>query len=127
MADVINRDAKEAALAKVLAREFNSARLALMGLIPNLEPWMLDVPPEFWIEHENIDIENLEINTVTRFDVVPERIAQKAAEDAKKIEQPAKKEAKKRGAKLAVEEVPAKKAPAKKEKASDEKEAGKDE
>ena len=53
MADVVNRDAKEAALAKVLAREFNSARLSLLGLIPNLEPWMLDVPPEFWIEHVN--------------------------------------------------------------------------
>jgi hypothetical protein len=51
MSDVFDRDAKEAALAKVLAREFNRARLQLLGLIPGLDPWMVDVAPEFWADH----------------------------------------------------------------------------
>jgi hypothetical protein len=51
MADVFDRNGKEAAIIKVLMREFNRARLALLGLIPGLEPWATDVPPEFWGEH----------------------------------------------------------------------------
>ena len=51
MADVFDRDGKEAALVKVIAREFNRARLLLLGLIPELEPWMVDVAPESWGEH----------------------------------------------------------------------------
>lgn len=51
MPDVFDRDGKEAALAKVVAREFHRARLALLGLIPELDDWMVDVAPEFWGEH----------------------------------------------------------------------------
>ena len=53
MSDVLYRDSKEAALAKVLAREFNRAKLELLGLIPGLEPWMFDVAPEFWADHQS--------------------------------------------------------------------------
>ena len=52
MADVTDRDAKEAQLAKPISREFNRARFQLLGLVPGLEPWMFDVAPEFWTEHQ---------------------------------------------------------------------------
>jgi len=52
MPNVSDRDGKEAEIMKVLAREFNRARLQLLGLIPDLEPWMVDVAPEFWDEHQ---------------------------------------------------------------------------
>ena len=51
MPDVFDRDGKEAAIARVLGREFNRARMALLGLIPGLEEWMTDVAPEFWGDH----------------------------------------------------------------------------
>jgi hypothetical protein len=51
MADVTDRDGKEAALSKPIAREFNRFRLQIIGLIPELEPWMYDIAPEFWQEH----------------------------------------------------------------------------
>jgi len=51
MADVNDRDGKESRLVRVLAREFNRARLQLLGLIPELDDWMRDVAPEFWDDH----------------------------------------------------------------------------
>ena len=51
MADVTDRDGKEAKLVRVLMREFNRARLQLLGLIPELDAYMVDVAPEFWADH----------------------------------------------------------------------------
>ena len=53
MADIINRDEQEAALAKALAREFNRMRLRLMVLLPELERMMGNVAPEEWQEHRS--------------------------------------------------------------------------
>ena len=52
MSDIFDREAKEVALVRVLAREFSRARLALLGLIPELPTWTLDVDPGFWLDHE---------------------------------------------------------------------------
>lgn len=52
MADILDRDDKEAALAKVLGREFNRMRLVIMELLPALDKWMLNIAPEVWAEHK---------------------------------------------------------------------------
>ena len=51
MPDVLDRDEKEALIAKVLGREFNRTRIELMALIPELDRWLADVAPEFWERH----------------------------------------------------------------------------
>ena len=51
MADVTNRGGKEALIAKAVSKEFSRFRLMLLGIIPLLEVWMIDIAPELWIEH----------------------------------------------------------------------------
>jgi len=51
MADVMNRDAKEAELVRALSREFNRVRVSLLSIIPDLDRWTTDLNPTFWVEH----------------------------------------------------------------------------
>ena len=51
MADILDREAKEAALAAAVASEFSRARTELVRLVPEMST-MLDVDPAFWTEHE---------------------------------------------------------------------------
>jgi hypothetical protein len=52
MADVRDRDGKEAGLVKPIAREFNRFLKQIMGVIPGLEPLVTSIAPEYWNEHE---------------------------------------------------------------------------
>jgi len=52
MADVTNRDAKEALISKPLSKEFSRFRIQLLSIIPGMDPWMMDIAPEFWVEHQ---------------------------------------------------------------------------
>ena len=51
MADVFNRDEKEAGLARAISKELNRARLELIAIIPELDNFMRDVEPAFWTTH----------------------------------------------------------------------------
>ena len=48
MPDVVNRDAKEAALAKAVSKEFSIAVKELLILFPEMEEFIATVPIEFW-------------------------------------------------------------------------------
>lgn len=50
MADVVGRSEQERRLARAVAREFNSFRMDVFGLIPE-EPGMFVIPAAVWAEH----------------------------------------------------------------------------